>query len=114
MLIYDPLVAVDHYPAQRFDEDQRQQFNALALVNAVHNETLALLEHLSVATDEQRFYSGLLGVGTRASPGLLQWLRFLPQEGTLSQQKWFASLQGRWQGWQTWRSSPTHPPAKML
>jgi cellulose synthase/poly-beta-1,6-N-acetylglucosamine synthase-like glycosyltransferase len=106
-LIYDPLVAVDHYPAQRFDEDQRQQFNAIALENAVHNETLALLEHLSI---QQRaaFLLWAVGVGTRASPGLLQWLRFLPKEGRLAQQKWSASLQGRWQGLQTWRSSHQH------
>jgi len=29
-LIYDPRVAVDHYPAQRFDEDQRNKFNQIA------------------------------------------------------------------------------------
>ena len=38
-LIYDPTVAVDHYIAQRFDEDQRGQFNEIAHVNRVHNET---------------------------------------------------------------------------
>jgi len=44
--IYDPRVAVDHYPAQRFDEDQRNKFNQIAFLNRVHNETLILLEHL--------------------------------------------------------------------
>lgn len=104
VLVYDPLVSVDHYPAQRFDEDRRQQFNAIALVNEVHNETLALLEHLS-ARQRAAFLLWAVGVGTRASPGLLQGLRFLPKEGLLAQQKLRASLQGRWQGWQTWRSS---------
>ena len=46
-LIYDPLIAVDHFPAQRFDEDQRNSFNAQASINAVHNETVALLGYLS-------------------------------------------------------------------
>ncbi|MCF4968172.1 glycosyltransferase family 2 protein [Nostoc sp. CMAA1605] len=101
-LIYDPQVGVNHYPAQRFDEDQRNQFNALAVVNAVHNETLALLEHLSPT---QRlaflFWAGL--VGTRDAMGLIQWLRFLPSEGLLAGKKLLASWRGRWQGWQTWQ-----------
>ena len=45
-LIYDPRVAVNHYRAQRFDEDQRDQFNSVAMINKVHNETLCLLEYL--------------------------------------------------------------------
>jgi len=103
-LIYDPLVAVDHYPAQRFDEDQRHQFNHLAFANRIHNETLALLEYLP-PLQRTGFLIWAVWVGTRGSPGFLQCLRFLPQEGTLAGQKWLASLQGRWQGWQTWRQS---------
>ncbi|QDZ39115.1 glycosyltransferase [Euhalothece natronophila Z-M001] len=40
-IIYDPTVAVNHYPAQRFDEDQRSDFNQTAYINQVHNETLS-------------------------------------------------------------------------
>jgi glycosyltransferase involved in cell wall biosynthesis len=101
-LIYDPQVGVNHYPAQRFDEDQRHQFNSIAVVNAVHNETLALLEHLSPM---QRlaflFWSAL--IGTRDAMGLIQWLRFLPSDGWLAGRKLLASWRGRWQGWQTWQ-----------
>lgn len=103
-LIYDPLVAVDHYPAQRFDEDQRHQFNHIGFVNRIHNETLALLEHLPPIRRTVFLIWAVL-VGTRGSPGFLQCLRFLPKEGTLAGQKWLASLQGRSQGWQTWRQS---------
>jgi GT2 family glycosyltransferase len=46
-IIYDPKVAVSHYVAQRFDEDQRGKFSDIALTNMTHNETLALLENLS-------------------------------------------------------------------
>lgn len=103
-LIYDPKVAVDHYCGKRFDEDQRQQFNAQALSNMVHNETLALLEYLS---PPQRFAFLLWAVfiGTRGAFGFIQWLRFLPSQGRLSGQKLLASLHGRWQGYQTWRRS---------
>lgn len=105
-LIYDPAVAVNHYPAQRFDEDQRSRFNDGALINMTHNETIALLEHLPFL---QRilFLMVVIIVGNRAAPGFLQWLRLLPREGSLASQKLLASLRGRWQGWQTWQHSPT-------
>jgi hypothetical protein len=100
-LIYDPAVAVDHYEGRRFDEDQRNKFNDIALSNVVHNETLILLEHLSPV---QRivFMVWAILVGTRSMYGFVQWLRFLPREAGLAGQKFLASLRGRWQGWQTW------------
>ncbi|MBD1907423.1 glycosyltransferase family 2 protein [Funiculus sociatus GB2-A5] len=101
-LIYDPKVAVDHYPAQRFDEDQRRSFNKIALTNAVHNETLILLEHLPRA-NRAVFLLWAILVGTRESLGLVQCLRFLPGEGLLAGQKLLASWRGRWQGWRTWQ-----------
>jgi cellulose synthase/poly-beta-1,6-N-acetylglucosamine synthase-like glycosyltransferase len=103
-LIYDPKVAVNHYPAPRFDEDQRNRFNGIALLNAVHNETLVLLENLP-STRRTAFVIWATFVGTRDSPGFLQWLRFLPKEGTLAGQKLVASLRGRWQAWETWQQS---------
>jgi len=101
-LIYDPRVAVDHFPAQRFDEDQRNRFNDIALINAVHNETLVLLEHLPPA-QRTAFLIWATLVGTRDSLGFLQGLRFLPKEGALAGQKLLASLRGRWQAWETWQ-----------
>ena len=101
-LIYDPMVAVDHYPAKRFDEDQRTTFNDKVLLNSVHNETLALLEYLSPIR-RAIFLVWAVLVGTQESLGFLQWLRFLPSEESLVGQKLLASLKGRWQGWRTWR-----------
>ena len=46
-LIYDPQVAVNHYPAKRFDEDQRHSFNQTAFANADNNETETLIEFFS-------------------------------------------------------------------
>jgi cellulose synthase/poly-beta-1,6-N-acetylglucosamine synthase-like glycosyltransferase len=117
-LIYDPAVAVNHYPAQRFDEDQRDQFNPLALVNAVHNETLALLSHLP-PIQRLVFLLWSVLVGHREARGLVQLLRFWPQEGMASCRKWRAAMWGRWQGWQTWRNSqwsaaPTTQPTGQL
>jgi glycosyltransferase involved in cell wall biosynthesis len=94
-LIYDPEVAVDHYSAPRFDEDQRQNFNQLAWSNAVHNQTLSLLEHFSPLRS-LIFLTWAVLVGTQDAFGLIQWLRFLPSQGSLSTQKLLASLQGHW------------------
>ncbi len=107
-IIYDPAVAVNHYPGKRFDEDKRNTFNQLAMINIVHNETLALLEHLSPIR-RPIFLIWALLVGTRDAYGLIQFLRFLPQEGTLAGKKLLASLQGRWQGWRTWRQCLGQP-----
>lgn len=103
-LIYDPKVAIDHYPAQRFDENQRYKFNDIAFVNQVHNETLVLLEHLPSAR-RRVFLIWAIVLGTRDAPGFLQWLRFLPREGALAGKKFLASVLGHWQGWCTWQES---------
>lgn len=100
-LMYDPLVAVDHYPAQRFDEDQRGAFDRLALLNKVHNETLILLDYLPPLRRIVFLSWGIL-MGTGSYRGLVQCLRFLLREGTLSVQKTLVTLQGRWSGFWTW------------
>ncbi len=100
-IIYDPQVAVDHYPAQRFDEDQRNNFNEIAFTNLVHNETLVLLDHLPPLR-RAVFLFWAIFIGTRDSFGLIQWLRFLPSQGQLAGKKWLTSLRGRWLGWQTY------------
>lgn len=101
-IIFDPLVAVDHYPAVRFDEDKRDQFNAIAWSNAVHNETLVLLEHFSLF-QRTIFILWAFLIGTREALGLVQLLRLLLSEGEVAKLKWVASLRGRIQGLQSWR-----------
>ncbi|NBD17576.1 MAG: glycosyltransferase [Cyanobacteria bacterium] len=103
-LVYDPAVAVNHYPAQRFDEDQRAQFNEIAHANKVHNETLILLEHLS-PVPRSVFLLWTVLIGNRSKRGFVQLLRFLPSEGNLVWYKWKATMIGLWQGWQTWKKS---------
>ncbi len=110
-LIYDPKVAVDHYPAQRLNEERlvwSASFDQIASINAAHNETLILLEHLP---SMRRFVFLLWAVliGTRDLLGFLQLLRFLPRKGILTVYKWLASMRGRWQGWLTWQQSLSNP-----
>lgn len=103
-LIYDPQIAVDHHRGERYDEDQRDRLNELALANAVHNETLVLLEHLS-PLQKIVFLIWAVLVGTRKSMGLLQWLRFLPSQGLLANKRWWATMRGRWLGLTGWLNS---------
>jgi cellulose synthase/poly-beta-1,6-N-acetylglucosamine synthase-like glycosyltransferase len=69
-LLYDPDVAVDHYPAPRFDEDQRTGRPLIALQNEVYNETWALLRWLPWWRKLVVLAYGLF-VGSRLAPGLL-------------------------------------------
>ncbi len=103
-LIYDPQIAVDHFLGQRFDEDQRNTFNAQAAMNITHNETVAMLGYLSPLR-RFIFLAWAIAIGTRESRGLLQWFRFLPKEGALSSRRLWGGWRGRWQGWQTWQKS---------
>lgn len=103
-LIYDPQVSVDHHRAQRFDEDQRHMFHSEAFFNAVHNQTLTLLEELSPLR-RTCFLAWSLTVGTRDAFGLVQWVRFVPTGIYVSSHKLRASWRGLWAGWQTWRDS---------
>jgi glycosyltransferase involved in cell wall biosynthesis len=105
-LIYDPLVAVDHFQAPRFDEDQRSGFNALATENLTYNETLIRLDQLS------RFgglvYLGwAILIGTRVTPGLVQWVRFAPFQGSLAGARFQAALAGRLKAWKNARAAVT-------
>jgi hypothetical protein len=100
-LIYDPQVSVDHYLAKRFDEDQRNKFNETAFFNEVHNETLALLEHIPPIR-RLIFILWSFLIGHRKSFGIVQFFRFLPSEGILSVQKLHISTKARIQGFSTW------------
>ncbi len=101
-LIYDPAVGVDHYLAPTFDQDQRDAFNAEALRNRVHNETLGMLDHLP-AGRHPLFLSYAILVGTWAAPGLAQWVRMKVRGVEPAGARLKASLQGRHDGWLTWR-----------
>lgn len=104
-LIYDPQIVVDHYWAERFDEDIRDEFNLVAFFNEVHNETLAILEYFSSRHRRIIFIIWAMLVGTRRSFGLVQLIRFLPKEGRLAFNKWLVSIKGRKQGWLSWQQS---------
>lgn len=104
-LAYDPAVLVDHFPAQRYDEDQRDTFNALAYENQIHNMTLALLEYLRPAGRTILLsYALLIGLGNGYC-GLLKGLLYCPMIGVrLAKEKTAASIRGIFAAWSSWRN----------
>lgn len=77
-LMYDPAVAVDHYPAQREDIDQRGVFHPEATENVAFNLMWATQTHL---TGWRRFATRQWQnwIGTPGEPGFLRiipaWIR---------------------------------------
>jgi GT2 family glycosyltransferase len=105
-LLYDPAVAVDHFPGHRPSHDPREHTPA-GVRYAAHNETLTLLEHLPVPRRLVFFLYALL-VGSWHVPGMAQWIR-MKRRGTESPGALvMASLRGRLDGlrtfWQTGRA----------
>lgn len=73
-LIYDPEVAVDHYQAERFDEDRRGVRSLNALRDRAHNHTLVMLEYLPLWR-RPFFLAWAVLIGTRDLAGPIQCLR---------------------------------------
>lgn len=95
-LIYDPAVAINHFPAERFDEDQilRGVFNKDALHNAIYNETLILLQHLPLF--RRTIFLAWAGlIGTRANPGLFHIPRLIILRDSHVRDRVFATISGR-------------------
>ncbi|GBF76007.1 hypothetical protein PA598K_04446 [Paenibacillus sp. 598K] len=95
-LVYDPLVAVDHFPAQRFDEDKRNSFNSIAQYNSAYNETLTIQQYLGPFKSKV-FLLWSVFIGTSTAPGLLQVFRlFVTGKYDHLLKKFIATQRGRW------------------
>jgi GT2 family glycosyltransferase len=95
-LIYDPSIIVDHHVAQRPGTDQlhRGTFGSAAMIDAVHNETLLILEHLSpIERVAFLVWEGL--IGTVAAPGYLNAVRLRAQGHHWAFDAWRATRRGR-------------------
>jgi cellulose synthase/poly-beta-1,6-N-acetylglucosamine synthase-like glycosyltransferase len=111
-LMYDPEIVVDHYPAERFDNDRRDEFSPQAVSNAVYNETLILLEHLPPPR-KQVFLLWSFLIGTRSAPGLGQLIRLFPSHPRMSMARFKAAMRGRWDGHRTWRANKVRRLSKI-
>ena len=95
-LIYDPAVALDHFPARRFDADQnlRGVFNADGVHDSAYNEALILLHYLT-PTRRAVFLVWAFLMGTRAEPGLAQVPRLFLRRDPHLRQRAGATFRGR-------------------
>jgi GT2 family glycosyltransferase len=113
-LIYDPAIAVTHHVAVRHDGDTnaRGVFEEHSFKDAVHNETLALLEHLPIER-QLAFRAWAYLIGTRAAPGLLQVPRLALTSSSWASEwkRWRATTEGRKKAWHTWREGFSTPNA---
>jgi glycosyltransferase involved in cell wall biosynthesis len=100
-LIYDPAVSVDHFPAKRFDDDSRHQFNPIAQANKAHNETLSLLESLP-GVRRYVFLIWATFVGNPSCIGVLQLFRHSPKRSLHLLSVLRATFSGRLAGYQIW------------
>ncbi|MDG0814426.1 hypothetical protein OMP40_37945 [Cohnella rhizosphaerae] len=77
-LIYDASAVVDHYPAPRFDEDQRGSAVPEAAANAAYNLQLGILRWGGSFRAAARLVYAAL-IGDRTSPGIVRlaiaWIR---------------------------------------
>jgi GT2 family glycosyltransferase len=104
-LVYDPAIAVEHHIEPRLDGDQlhRGAFAAAPLSDAIHNETLVLLENLDAA-GRAAYMGWALLVGTRHEPGLAQTPRLLLHGDVHAFARCRAAVAGRLRGWRRWRT----------
>jgi GT2 family glycosyltransferase len=104
-LVYDPGLLVDHMPAPRPQGDDRRHADPRQHVDAVHNETLALLEYLPPAR-RTAFVAWALAIGRDQGPGLVHalWTAIRGDRDGSLVHLW-ATLRGRLEGWRTYRRS---------
>jgi glycosyltransferase involved in cell wall biosynthesis len=102
-LAYDPAIIVDHYPAPRFDADQRSAFDPSAYENQVYNMTLSLLEHLN-PLGRMLLMLYALSVGMKNHYcGALKTLLYWPRLRHVAWIKGMASARGVYAAWKDYK-----------
>jgi cellulose synthase/poly-beta-1,6-N-acetylglucosamine synthase-like glycosyltransferase len=92
-LIYDPHVAVDHFPAERHDDDRRDAQTMAAIGNAAYNLHLILRAHLTPLHRETAWWWYAL-IGTRAYPGFAHALLAMASRKRVQLSRWKAVRTG--------------------
>ncbi|CAN0379486.1 unnamed protein product, partial [Ectocarpus sp. 4 AP-2014] len=97
-VVYDPSITVIHHVAPRTDDEkaQRTVFIAAPYADAVHNETLQVLDHLTPG-GRLAFATWATLIGTAVTPGLLQTPRSALRSGSLLEagQRLFGQVRAR-------------------
>jgi GT2 family glycosyltransferase len=107
-IVYDPLVAVDHYPGHRVDGIDRSEQSLRVVRESAYNEALAILGYLPRPLRPFYLLWSIL-VGTRLLPGFVQFVlngTRHPSIGSL----FVATVKARLEAAQTLRGSGTPTP----
>jgi GT2 family glycosyltransferase len=115
-LLYDPLVAVDHYAAGR--EEPRHYAgittgkDMTGLFDSAHNEVVAVWKALR-APGRVAYVGWSLLVGTGVSPGLVQAIRYMPRLGIGSWRRFWIVQRGKVAAYRKlgWEDHLASPPA---
>jgi hypothetical protein len=93
-VLYDPEVAVDHYPAARADADRNQKPDPSTVSDRAFNAALALS---ALPTRPQRLAvrAWAAMIGTRGEPGLFWAVRLAMSREPLAFALWQAAIAGR-------------------
>lgn len=97
-LIYDPEIMLDHMYAARYEYDQRDGSDLSAIQDAAHNEMLIFLDYLPLPKRLMCIFFALL-VGSRFTPGVIQWLRLYVKREKEPWGRFKAAIKGRIEGW---------------
>jgi cellulose synthase/poly-beta-1,6-N-acetylglucosamine synthase-like glycosyltransferase len=73
-LLFDPEVIVDHFPAQRFDPDQREAPSFQAIENSSYNLFLTIRRHMKRGWRRRMALGWAYWVGIERTPGFLRGL----------------------------------------
>jgi hypothetical protein len=73
-LAYDPAVLVDHFPAKRFDADQRNAPSLQAIEESSYNFYLTVRRYLQPALKRSAALSWAWWIGTTHAPGVIRGL----------------------------------------
>jgi len=101
-LIYDPNCIVDHYPAQRFGDDQRGAPLRQAITNTCHNETYVMMTYLRW-WQRIAYFLYVFVIGHRSNLALVRWgIGRLRDERLSFRDHLVPSYQGKTTGLMTW------------
>lgn len=99
-LIYDPVIAVDHYPAQRFGDSTRVKTDPNLVYSDSHNWVYCMFKYMG-PVQRWVFLAYALAVGTGTRYGLLKWLAAFPRSPRDATAQFLASTRGKLAGLRT-------------
>jgi cellulose synthase/poly-beta-1,6-N-acetylglucosamine synthase-like glycosyltransferase len=94
-LVYDPSVEVDHYPAPRFDLDQRNTFHPQAVEDEAFNRYWVMDQSVSPWSKKTMALLWQHAVGTEATPGVIHALRGVLRQDREAFERWKRASKGR-------------------